>query len=188
MASRNYQYYQPNEKDLKDEFGDCVIRALTKVTGKPWEKVFDELVPIARELQCMPNGKPSYERYLTEQGFSYRGVSNAKGSKRPTVDRFAKDHSSGTYLVRVAHHVVAVVDGMYFDTWDSGHKSLYGYWEAVGAPKSIDKQTETETKVSAFDVKTINELVKRLKKHYPHSYSICATIDKEAKKLAEEVK
>lgn len=129
MASRNYKYYQPNKKDLKDEYGDCVIRSFTKVTGKEWETVFDELVPIARELQCMPNSKASYTRYLTENGFTYHGISNAKGTKRPTVDRFAKDHPTGVYVLVVANHLVAVVDGIYYDTWDSGHKSLYGYWE-----------------------------------------------------------
>lgn len=129
MASRNYKYYQPNQKDLKDNYGDCVIRALTKVTGKAWVDVFDELVPIARELQCMPNGKPCFERYLTEKGFKYHGISNGKGTKRPTVDSFAKTHKSGTYFVKVSNHVVAIVDGVYYDTWDSGHKSLYGYWE-----------------------------------------------------------
>lgn len=53
MASRNYKYYQPNKKDLKDKYGDCVIRALTKVTGKEWMQVFDEVLPYARELQCI---------------------------------------------------------------------------------------------------------------------------------------
>lgn len=32
--STRWKYYQPNKKDLKDEYGDCVIRALCKVTGK----------------------------------------------------------------------------------------------------------------------------------------------------------
>ena len=128
MASRNYKYYQPNKKDLKDEYGDCVIRALTKLTGKVWEDVFDDLVPIARELQCMPNGQPCYEAYLKREGFVYHGVSNAKGTKRPTIDRFAKDHPSGVYMARVAHHVVAIIEGVYYDTWDSGYKSMYGYW------------------------------------------------------------
>lgn len=27
--------------------------------------------------------------------------------------------------------MVAVVDGKYYDTWDSGYKSLYGYFEKV---------------------------------------------------------
>lgn len=128
MASRNYKYYQPNKRDIKDEYGDCVIRALTRVTNKEWHEVFDELVPIAREIQCMPNGKPCYEKYLIENGFEYQGISNKKGTKRPTVDRFAKDHPSGRYVLRVANHLVAVVDGIYYDTWDSGYKSLYGYW------------------------------------------------------------
>ena len=44
MASRNYKYYQPNEKDLKDNYGDCVIRALTKVMSKTWTQVFDDLM------------------------------------------------------------------------------------------------------------------------------------------------
>lgn len=128
MASKNYKYYQPNSKDLKDKYGDCVIRALTKVTGKEWLQVFEELVPIAKDFQCMPNGKPCYEAYLKQNGFTYQGVSNAKGTKRPTVDRFAKDHPQGVYFLRVANHCVAVVDGIYYDTWDSGTKSLYGYW------------------------------------------------------------
>lgn len=129
MASRNYKYYQPNKKDLKDENGDCVIRALTKVTGKEWVQVFDELVPIASEKQCMPNGKACYSEHLIRNGFTYHGISNKKGSKRPTVDRFAKDHKDGKYILRAAHHLVAVVNGIYYDTWDSGDCCLYGYWE-----------------------------------------------------------
>lgn len=131
MAGRNYRYYQPNKKDLKDDYGDCVIRSLTKALGKEWMQVFEELLPYARELQCMPNGKPCYEKYLIKNGFSYKGVSNKKGAKRPTVDSFAKEHKTGIYVLRVAHHLVAVVDGFYYDTWDSGGKSMYGYWEKV---------------------------------------------------------
>lgn len=129
MASKNYKYYQPNKKDLKDEYEDCVIRSLTKATGREWLQVFEELLSYAREFQCMPNEKLCYERYLKDNGFCYVGISNKKGSKRPTVDRFAKDHKIGTFVLRTAHHIVTVVDGIYYDSWDSGEKSLYGYWE-----------------------------------------------------------
>lgn len=57
MASRNYKYYQPNDKDLKDQYGDCVVRALTKVMSKTWMQVFDDLISYAKKLQCMPNGQ-----------------------------------------------------------------------------------------------------------------------------------
>lgn len=126
--SRSWEYYQPNKKDLKDDYGDCVIRALTKALGKEWLEVFDELVPISREEQCPYNCKPCYERYILSKGFTYSGISNGKGSKRPTVKEFANSHKNGTYILRVAHHLVTVVDGKYYDTWDSGSKSLYGYW------------------------------------------------------------
>lgn len=123
-----YQYYQPNEKDIKDKYGDCVIRALTKVLNKSWVEVFDELAPIAREIQCMPSMKTCYEAYLKQKGFKYYGISNKKGSKRPTVESFTKEHKKGTYYLNVANHCVSVVDGKYYDTWNSGYKSLYGYW------------------------------------------------------------
>lgn len=132
MKKGRYRYYQPNKKDVKDEYGDCVIRSLTKVTGKEWLQVFEELLPYARELQCMPNGKPCYGTYLRDNGFEYHGISNKKGSKRPTVDSFTKENKEGTYLLRVARHCVAVVDGIYYDTWDSGDCCLYGYWKKKG--------------------------------------------------------
>ena len=65
---------------------------------------------------------------LAELGFTYTGVSNKKGSKRPTIDEFAKAHKNGTYVVTVAHHVVCVKDGKYYDTWDSGDNCMYGYY------------------------------------------------------------
>nr|DAP60067.1 MAG TPA: hypothetical protein [Caudoviricetes sp.] len=127
----SYKYYQPNKKDLKDDYGDCVIRALTKVVNKEWIQVFEELLPYARKLQCMPNGKPCYESYLKDNGFIYHGISNKKGTKRPTIDSFTKGHKAGTYFLRVANHVVASVDGIYYDTWNSGDCCLYGYYEKV---------------------------------------------------------
>lgn len=124
-----YKYYQPNEKDVKDEYGDCVIRALTKALGMTWLEVFDDIHPISRELQIPFNSKLCYEKYLNNKGFEYQGVSNKKGTKRPTVKSFTKEHDKGIYVLRVAHHLVTVVDGYYFDVWDSGDCCLYGYWK-----------------------------------------------------------
>ena len=124
----NFKYYQPNTKDLKDVYGDCVMRALTKVIGKTWLEVFDEITPISREMQCPFNSKACYENYLNSNGFEYVGISNKKGTKRPTVKEFALKHREGVFYLNVANHCVAVVNGIYYDTWDCGYKSLYGYW------------------------------------------------------------
>lgn len=123
-----YKYYQPNEKDIKDQEGDCCIRALSKVMNKTWLEIFDALVPIARKSQTVINSKTVWAEYLKQNKFKYYGISNKRGNKRPTVDSFTKKNKNGTYFIQVANHVVGAVDGTYYDTWDSGKKSMYGYW------------------------------------------------------------
>ena len=137
MGKQRYVYYQPNEKskENRDSFGDCSIRALSKALNVTWIEAFELQIPICRREQvCNIFFAPAKvrNRLIAELGFEYHGISNKKGSKRPTVDEFAKTHRSGSYICNVANHEVAVVDGKYFDTWDSGHCSLYGYYEYIG--------------------------------------------------------
>lgn len=134
MNYGRFVYFQPNDKDIKDKVGDCQIRALAKVLNKTWLEVFDLITPICREQQVMDifscDLKKTKEA-LQRIGLEYTGISNKKGTKRPTVDSFAKTHKVGRYIVSVAHHVVAVVDGKYYDTWDSGDCCLYGYYQLI---------------------------------------------------------
>lgn len=127
MATR-FKYYQPNKKDIKDEYGDCVIRAFCKAEGKEWLQVFDELIPFARETQTMPNNKPAYEKYLAAMGYKWVGLKAEKGKKRLTPETFCRKYKTGTYILRVSNHLVTIVDGYYYDTWESGDKGVYGYW------------------------------------------------------------
>lgn len=133
MASR-FKYYQPNKKDLKDKYGDCTIRALSKALGCSWLEAYDLTIPICRKEQVtgvFDAPAKIRKRMLKELGFSYTGVSNKRGVKRPTVYSFAKEHPKGTFILNVANHEVACVDGIYYDTWDSGNCSLYGYFEKI---------------------------------------------------------
>jgi hypothetical protein len=41
------------------------------------------------------------------------------------VLEFSKEHEEGIYVLQVAHHLVTVVNGQYFDTWDCGIKPIY---------------------------------------------------------------
>lgn len=126
-----YKYYQPNEKDVKDEYGDCTIRALSKALNKSWIDTFNTIIDYELKYQCPIGGMTLklYKAVFRELGFEYYGVSNKKGSRRPTVESFANEHKKGTYVLSVSHHFVTVVDGVYYDTWDCGDKSLYGYYE-----------------------------------------------------------
>ena len=134
MAGKRYVYYQPNSKDIKDKYGDCTIRALSKALGCSWLDAFEATLPICREAQvsnvfdCPVKIR---SEHLAKMGFEYVGISNKRGTVRPTVDSFAKDHPTGTYICNLANHEVAVVDGKYYDTWDCGSYSLYGYFIKV---------------------------------------------------------
>lgn len=126
-----FKYYQPNKLDIKDQYGDCTILALSKFFNLSWIETLHMCIPIMEKYQMLPTFFffASHEATISEAlGMKRIPISNKKGSKRPTVASFAKDHPTGTYLVKVSHHVVTIVDGYYYDTWDSGNKSLYAYY------------------------------------------------------------
>lgn len=129
--SRYFKYFQPNAKDLKDEVGDCSIRAFCKAFGMEWVQVFDILYKYARDAQCLPNQKPAYEAMLKDRGWTYHSCVKEK----LTVDDFCKKHRAGTYIMYVRSgfrtHLVTEKDGQFFDTWDCGSKLLYGYYTEV---------------------------------------------------------
>lgn len=129
MGKGRFVYFQPNKLDVKDTHGDCAVRCICKAEGVDWLVAYDALCAVARKIQAMPNTKVGYELFLKERGYTYHKISNAKGSKRPTVDSFAKEHKEGIYVLVVANHYVCCADGKYYDIWDCGDKCLYGYWE-----------------------------------------------------------
>jgi hypothetical protein len=127
MAKTKNRYFQPNP-NKNDNVGDCVVRAMCKATGLDWDTVFKGLFDIAFEKKMMPNSDEVWQEYLIQRGFKYNKLTVKKGSKRPTVNEFATKNKQGTFVLRVANHVVTSLDGYYYDTWDCGHKSMYGYW------------------------------------------------------------
>jgi hypothetical protein len=46
-----------------------------------------------------------------------------------TIKEFCKDHPIGDYLLGTGSHVVAVLDGNYYDTWDSGSEVPIYYFK-----------------------------------------------------------
>ena len=50
-----------------------------------------------------------------------------------TVQKFCEKHRKGKYILSVANHEVAVVDGKYWDTYESFGRKVYKYYELVEA-------------------------------------------------------
>ena len=125
-----YHKYK-NENPKSKEVGDCVVRALATATENSWDDVYRELCKIGFELKVMPNSDEAYHKYLEDSGFERRKISVKKGSKRPTVLSFTKEHKEGVYVLRVANHVTVSKEGIYYDIWDCGDSCVYSYWEKL---------------------------------------------------------
>ena len=134
ISGRNWKWFQPNNHRT----GDCVVRSLCKYLDLDWLSTFDRLVPIARERQENLGNLLQYaDGDVSELGLCWTPISVAKGEKRITVDQFAKRNPTGRFILRVANHVVAVKDGWYWDIWDCGDYTVYGYWTDEGATADI---------------------------------------------------
>ena len=80
----------------------------------------------------MPNMLPNIQEYLEDLKVPYTKTYKPKARHKETVLDFAKAHKNGKYILYVRSgfntHLVAVENGVYFDTWDCGEKLVYGYW------------------------------------------------------------
>ena len=62
-------FHQYNANPKNKDTSDCVIRALTVITGKDWDTIFDELTPYAHKHKCLINNDSAYENYLKDIGY-----------------------------------------------------------------------------------------------------------------------
>ena len=116
----------------KKRADDCVVRALMKLTGRDWVTCYDELCDLGRKKKRMPNEWKTVELWLREHGYVKRSFGKMeKGQHRKTVYEFAEEHTKGSYLLNLTGHVVAVVNGLYYDSWDSGYCKVLTYYELV---------------------------------------------------------
>lgn len=75
----------------------------------------------------MPSANVVWGKYLKDKGYKRRVIPDSCPACY-TVDQFAKDHISGTYILAISGHVVCVQDGNYYDSWDSGNEVPAYYW------------------------------------------------------------
>ena len=120
-----YVLYNPNPQG--DNVGDCVIRAISKITGNTWERTYIELA-IQGFMMCdMPSANHVWGAYLHSKGFNRSAIPTTFPDCY-TVKDFVKDNPHGKYILAMGTHVIAIVNGNYFDTWDSGNEIPIYYW------------------------------------------------------------
>ena len=113
-----YIYYNPNPENKYTI--DCVIRAISKLMDTDWDTT-------SIRLSAQADDKV-WGQYLRNNGYRVMPLPNTCPNCY-TVRDFANDHPHGRYLLKTYEHVIAVVDGNYYDTGDSGDEVPIYYYE-----------------------------------------------------------
>ena len=79
-------------------------------------------------LSDMPSSNNAWGEYLYLNGYR-RFIIPDTCPVCYTIKDFCLDHPHGRFLVATGSHVVAVIDGDYYDTWDSGYEIPIYYFE-----------------------------------------------------------
>lgn len=121
-----FVFFNPNPEGKS--VGDCVVRAISKATNKPWEQIYIELCLQGFIMGDLPSANSVWGAYLRHKGFKRYLIPDTCPDCY-TVSDFTRDYPTGTYLLGTGEHVVAVVNGDYYDSWNSGNEVPVYYFK-----------------------------------------------------------
>ena len=121
-----YIYHNANPSGKNT--GDCVIRAISTITGLPWRQGHWNLAMISNDEYQMMDDNVVWHEYLVRLGFKIKPVNWPCAQIR----QFCRCFPGGRYILGTGKYVVAVIDGNYYDTWDSGNEYAVFYWKLEG--------------------------------------------------------
>lgn len=120
-------WIKANPNPAGKEVSDCVIRAVSIALNISWHQAFDELCGIARMDCNMPSADTVWGHYLYLKGFDpFLLPKNCPQCL--TVNDFAQLFPHGIFVIGTGSHAVAVINGNYYDSWDSGNEISSFFW------------------------------------------------------------
>ena len=121
-----FKEFNAHPKGIKT--GDCVVRAIATATNKDYLECRRELNQKKRELGFFGYKDTLFlYKYLEKNPrLIFKAV---KGEPRIKGTDFTELHPKGTYILKMAGHITACIDGVILDTWDCTYRSVYTAWE-----------------------------------------------------------
>ena len=116
-----------NANPMNKRVGDCTVRAISKALNQDWEETYIGLCKQGFMMCDIPNANAVWGAYLRSMGFR-RDILSNECPDCYTIRDFCREHPQGNFVLALSGHVVAVCDGEYYDTWDSGDEIVIYYW------------------------------------------------------------
>lgn len=120
-----YKYYNPNPVGRRTE--DCSVRAVAKALGISWDDAHDLLSYASKQMGTIMNENDVISAVLRQNGFYRESLPNFCPDCY-TIKDFARDNPRGVYVLGTGSHVVTVINGDWFDMWNSGDEVPQYFW------------------------------------------------------------
>ena len=117
-----------NANPVANRVEDCAIRAVAVALRISWDEAFDLIADMAKAMGAVMHLNAAFGAVLRQHGFRRHIIPNTCPDCY-TVKDFCRDHPEGTYVVGCDSHVVAVIEGNWIDTFNSGAEIAIYYWE-----------------------------------------------------------
>ena len=144
-----FQYHNENPKNRLT--GDCVFRAISTALEKSWETVVMEMATLSCENGYSVSSKENIDRYLKLNGWEKQKQPRKADNTKYTGKEFCQvlqrwlDHCDELEILgsewedgiiidrRIiamigGHHIISIVDGKVWDTWNSTDGCIGNYW------------------------------------------------------------
>ena len=111
----------------KGTTADCPVRAMSIALGLSYKEVYNQLAKANKAYSGVKTVRRGmnvkvFSNILASHGWVWHSAPTFTGRKARCSDL------TGTVIASQAKHVVAVIDGVPQDTFDSSFKMVYGYW------------------------------------------------------------
>jgi hypothetical protein len=126
-----FHFYNANPKNRFTT--DCTVRAICTATEIPYNTVVMEMA----ELQCKTGYDADENKlidlYLQSKGWKKHPQPRKWNNTKYTGWQFCKEYRYPKVIANIGgHHIVAIIRGKVYDTWDSTSGCIGNYWVKAG--------------------------------------------------------
>lgn len=116
-----------NPNPLGKTTGDCVVRAIAIATDQSWRKTYRQLCDLGEIHADMPSSNYIWGTYLRQRG-ARQFLLPESCPECITVRAFCERYPEGVYVIGTGNHAVAVIDGDWYDSWNSEDEIPTYFW------------------------------------------------------------
>lgn len=114
-----YKYYNANALNKYED--DCVVRAISCATNRPWDYVYDYLSDEAQKQGTLMDKREFVRNYLDR---TYQRLEGIYGS----VGHVSGQFPNNVLLITMKGHIVCSKYGIIYDTFDCRDREVENVW------------------------------------------------------------